>query len=663
MSMISSAIPKFLSLLVFTVLFLALTSPAWAQNQDSAASGNPISVEQVESLITTLEDKSQRQELIATLKALVAADQNPSADQALSDTGGDLINHISQQISKLVDTVVILLEQILDGQEFFDWLSNQASDGDVDALLIELLWQTPLVFGFGAAGWIFVGWLSQGLLRKLEQLQSLTWPELPIIALGRICIGAAAVLAFATGAYLCLTIIHPNELTRVISIAFVNALVLVRLGTVIVLGLLSPLVPALRIVRISDVGAAYLVIWIRRFLVVGIYGFFTIDIFASLGMQELSVALLQRLVGFILALLSILFILQNRKTVVGWIRIHPETGGARMIRNRLADIWHVLAMLAVAALFSAWALHLYESFNSLLRGFGTMAVVIFGALAASAMVRRALAKIFEISDDYSSRFPGLDRRSSVYLTSIVITLNVVIWGIGTALVMEAWGLGVMELLVSPAGINFVTRLTTITLVVVVAIICWELGDGIISAYLNQQESLEFSPRLMTLLPLMRNILLVIISTIAFMTSLAELGVEIGPLLAGLGVFGLAFGFGAQSLVKDVITGAFIMFEDQLSVGDWIEADGKMGGVESISIRTVKLRDFHGYVHTVPFGQITGITNMSRDYGYALIDVRVAYQENTDRVIDVIREVDAEARKDEAFNEMLVGKLEVKGVNE
>lgn len=661
MPMIFAATFRRLPLLVLTVLVIALASPGWAQTENAETSADPTSVEQVESLIATLEDETQRQELIENLKVLVAADQEAGGES--DHTGDDLITSIARQISQLDDNVAHLLEQLDDGSDFFDWLNDQASDGDLAGLWLEALWQIALVMVGGALGWILVAWLERGQLQKLEQRQNVTWLELPVIALGRICLRIATVLAFAIAAYACLTVLQPNELTRVISIAFINALVLVRAGTVVARTLLSPLAPALRIVPVSDQEAVYLMVWLRRFLAVGIYGFFAIELLASLGLPDTSVALLQRLVGLFLTLLGFMVILQSRETVARWIREHPETGGARMLRHRLADIWHVLAMLAVAALFAAWALNVEEGFETLLRGFGSTAIVLFGALAASAMVHRALRKLFDISDEYIDRFPGLERRSNRYLTVLVVALNIIIWAFATALVMDAWGLGALELLMSPDGISVVGRLASIALMIVIAIIIWELGDGMISAYLNQHEDETVSPRLKTLLPLMRNVLLIVISTIAVITILSELGVETGPLLAGAGVVGLAVGFGAQTLVKDVITGAFIMFEDQFSVGDWIEAGGKMGGVESITIRTVKLRDFDGYVHTIPFGEISALTNMMRDFGYAMIDVGVAYQENTDRVIAVIREVDAEARKDEEFAGRLAGDLEVMGVHE
>ena len=227
MSKILAATLRRLPMLVLTALVLALASPAWAQTENAEASSDPASVEQVESLIATLEDETQRQELIDTLKTLVAADQEAEGES--DEGGGDLVTSIARQISQLDDNVAHLLEQLDDGSDFVDWLNDQASDGDLAGLWLEALWQIALVMGGGALGWILVAWLERGQLRKLEQRQNVTWLELPIIALGRICLRIATVLAFAIAAYACLTVLHPNELTRVISIAFINALSLIHI--------------------------------------------------------------------------------------------------------------------------------------------------------------------------------------------------------------------------------------------------------------------------------------------------------------------------------------------------------------------------------------------------------------------------------------------------
>jgi small conductance mechanosensitive channel len=126
--------------------------------------------------------------------------------------------------------------------------------------------------------------------------------------------------------------------------------------------------------------------------------------------------------------------------------------------------------------------------------------------------------------------------------------------------------------------------------------------------------------------------------------------------------GLAIGFGAQALVKDVITGVFILLEDAIAVGDWVEVGGVMGGVESMSIRSVKLRDLNGVVHVVPFGDIASVTNMNREFGYALMDIGVAYREDVDEVIEVLKEIGAEIREDETVGPQILEDMEVFGLN-
>ena len=143
--------------------------------------------------------------------------------------------------------------------------------------------------------------------------------------------------------------------------------------------------------------------------------------------------------------------------------------------------------------------------------------------------------------------------------------------------------------------------------------------------------------------------------------LREIGVDIAPLLAVAGLGGLAIGFGAQNLVRDVITGFFLLAEDQIRVGDIVEAGGKSGEVVSLGLRTVRMRALDGTLHIIPNGNITTVSNMTKDYAFALANVGVAYRENTDEVFKVIAEVGADLRQDEAFSGSITGDMEVHGV--
>jgi small conductance mechanosensitive channel len=170
-------------------------------------------------------------------------------------------------------------------------------------------------------------------------------------------------------------------------------------------------------------------------------------------------------------------------------------------------------------------------------------------------------------------------------------------------------------------------------------------------------------RARTMLPLVRNVLLVSIMTIAGIVTAANLGINVTPLLAGAGVIGLAIGFGAQSLVTDLITGLFIIIEDTISVGDWIDVDGGHAGtVEHLSIRTVRLRDGQGAIHAIPFSQIKIVKNLSRDFAYAVFEVRVAFSTDVDQITALIREVGADLMADFRYRREMLGPIEVWGLD-
>ncbi len=179
---------------------------------------------------------------------------------------------------------------------------------------------------------------------------------------------------------------------------------------------------------------------------------------------------------------------------------------------------------------------------------------------------------------------------------------------------------------------------------------------------ERRPSEEEKKRLETLGRVLRYVANVVITMLAGMLVLAELGISIAPILAAAGVLGLAVGFGAQSLVKDYFSGLFILLENQIRHGDVVEAGGKAGIVEEVTLRYVRLRGYEGNVHFVPNGQIAAVTNMTRDYSYALIDVGVAYREDVDGVFEVIRGVGAEIREDPAFREVILEDLELAGVD-
>jgi len=181
--------------------------------------------------------------------------------------------------------------------------------------------------------------------------------------------------------------------------------------------------------------------------------------------------------------------------------------------------------------------------------------------------------------------------------------------------------------------------------------------------LKKERDLEFQKRADTLSAVIRYVLVVGILIVAAMTVMGELGIEIGPILAAAGIVGLAVGFGAQNLVQDVISGFFILLENQIRVGDVVGIADKGGVVERMTLRMVVLRDLAGNVHYVRNGQIQVVTNMTKDYGRYVFDIGVAYREDVDEVIEVVKEVDADLRNDPNFKDHILEPIEILGLDQ
>ena len=167
----------------------------------------------------------------------------------------------------------------------------------------------------------------------------------------------------------------------------------------------------------------------------------------------------------------------------------------------------------------------------------------------------------------------------------------------------------------------------------------------------------------TLTHIVRDVARLVILFVGMTMILSEVGVDLKPVLAAAGLGGLAIGFGAQSLVKDLISGFFILWENSVRIGDVVEVAGVAGVVEEIELRTIKLRDLSGNVHVVPNGVIDKVKNLTKDYSYYVFDIGVAYRENVDAVMGVLQEIAKDLRRDSRFADDILEPLEMLGVDQ
>lgn len=177
------------------------------------------------------------------------------------------------------------------------------------------------------------------------------------------------------------------------------------------------------------------------------------------------------------------------------------------------------------------------------------------------------------------------------------------------------------------------------------------------------QAVEAKKRAQTLGNILRHALLIVITFIAVLTILGELGIQLGPLLATAGIGAVALGFGAQSLVKDVISGFFIILENQYRIGDAIDVAGVSGLVESVSLRKTVLRDLEGRVHTIPNGEIKVVTNLSKEWSRAVVDIGISYREDIDQIITLLSEIGKELAEEEPYKSAILEPMQILGVEQ
>jgi small conductance mechanosensitive channel len=231
--------------------------------------------------------------------------------------------------------------------------------------------------------------------------------------------------------------------------------------------------------------------------------------------------------------------------------------------------------------------------------------------------------------------------------------------------MDLHFLDSIETLAHRLGTSMST-LFKITAIIIIAILLTNLIRRAINLFgyeiAKNSRDQDAVTRANTLGRVFRYIASVTIYLIAFMLILSELKINIAPILGAAGIVGVAIGFGAQSLVKDYVGGLFILIEDQIRQGDSIKIEGYEGTVEEITLRYVRLRDYDGFVHFIPNGQIRIVTNMGRDFSYATFDIALGYEVNLDKVIKLMQETSQKLRKSLTYRTRVLSDIEISGVD-
>ncbi|XUW87142.1 mechanosensitive ion channel family protein [Burkholderia sp. M6-3] len=642
-----------------------------ASAADSASAPSPASQAEIarslDSVIATLDNDRQRSALVAQLKKLrdVSRTVGPLAPAPAQQSPG-LLGAIASGIASFESDVHEGRTPVrywggrfnAAGNELYTIISGQGHES-LGRILFSMF---AMLAGWGACAAALI-YLQHRLYRRLGIVIGLnpnpTTRELLIFALRRV---GPWVIAFV--AALLFVRAMPDALGRTLGMVVAYAIVAGAVFSAICLIMFSLFGSGHRRTAVR-----LLIDHARRLL-------FAVGVFGALGdaavnydvahqMGSNLAALVSTAANMTAAVLTGYFALAFRRPVAHLIRNRPydqrnDHKAATDAFDVLAALWHVpVLVLATASVVAT--LGGSGSSENVLQISVVTALLLVLAFFLSAIVLR-------MTRPRSARA----RRRSPYLTRLLrfcgTLLTLFIWLFFFELAARLWGVSlaaVVEENVAARGIAH--AVTAIVATVFIAWLLWILVDTAITEALNpgsaRNKSRGPSMRARTMLPLVRNVLLVSIMTIAGIVTAANLGINVTPLLAGAGVIGLAIGFGAQSLVTDLITGLFIIIEDTISVGDWIDVDGGHAGtVEHLSIRTVRLRDGQGAIHAIPFSQIKIVKNLSRDFAYAVFEVRMSFSTDVDEITQLIREVGADLMADFRYRREMLGPIEVWGLD-
>jgi small-conductance mechanosensitive channel len=412
-------------------------------------------------------------------------------------------------------------------------------------------------------------------------------------------------------------------------LGYLWATLLVRLSHTVSRFFLAPGAERLRLVPLTTNRAWFWHRWIGALTAIGALGWQTIVVLRGLGLPLESQELLWQILLLALALCGIAIVWTPRDSEM------PNLPSPRRAAFRV---------LVSFVLLLIWLLFLTQATKT------ALTLLVIGVVPVGLYVlRNAAARVTRgqwlLQGDEISAVSAIADRCMQALVVVAAAFALIeIWQIDMASVassetaMTRLGRGAFEALVILLGADLLW-------LVLRAVIDLRLTGAVLPIDDLDDEELRRRARIRTLLPVLRNFLFIFVLIIASLSALAAMGLQIGPLLAGAGVVGIAVGFGAQTLVRDVLSGVFFLLDDAFRVGELIESGGISGTVEAFSLRSVKLRHYKGPLHTVPFGDLKAITNYSRDWVNEVLDLTVVYEVDLERVERAIERVSSELMQD------------------
>ncbi|MBY5919371.1 mechanosensitive ion channel family protein [Rhizobium leguminosarum] len=621
---------------VFSTLLLASANPASAAEPTNSSA--PIRV-----IIELPNDDSGR----ALVGRIVPGNQEPAQPMAVSQEAAPTsiatsLQDLRQRLLTLVDAVPTLPGQIQSAIRVFQTDDRIEPVGLILAVIL-----------FVAGGFVaqrLAWWSGRGLLHFVLNAPADTVRQRIKLHAARLSMGLLALVGYLIGSLGAFILFPWPAVFRDIALILLSAALMVRLGVLVGRIVIAPgaRLPHMRLLTLVTSLAWFWYYWLLGIVAVLAAGWATIEVIGTIGASPILADLFT---AAWLGVVSIAFI------VMIWLR-HFRSDGPPVSR--------LVCVAFSASILLSWLLWV----SGLRAAFWTVIIITLLPLTVS-VAHDIIRRIIQSGEGQAVEDPAIVGWSVVIMQTLRNGLIVV----AALLIARAWNVNLSDL---AAAETVTTRLIRagirIVIVLLVTDVIWKLASTLIDSQMavasrSVQEGHQEGPdarrrqRLNTLLPILRNVLFLAIGAVGFLMILDAVGIQIGPLLAGAGVVGIAVGFGAQTLVKDIISGVFYLFDDAFRIGEYIQAAKYKGTVEGFSLRSIRLRHHRGPVTIVPFGELGAVQNLSRDWVIDIITLTLNYDSDLEEVRKTIKRIGVELLEDAELGPNIIEPLKMQGIEQ
>ncbi|NMG40219.1 mechanosensitive ion channel [Chelativorans sp. ZYF759] len=629
----------------------------------------------LEELFRLLEDDATRAELLQLLRQRAGSGEAgaPGANDAEAQAGraeGVIDPTIARQVAEytrgiaegLSNSVSSIVDVVGDVGELFT-STAEADLGRLGSTMTNLL-----ILG----GTLFASFLVLRLVAARIQhaiagrMAGASWINRSGGVLGAALVDLAAViLAWAAGYFVALNFLPgPFGRMQINQTLLLNAFLVVETIKVVLRAIFEPRDPQLRFLPMSDTTAAYWYFWVGRLISLVGYTFMFVAPIIAEQLTPGAAQAVRVLVMTTSVLIGILIILQNKTQVREALSARSRAGREDALSRSLAMIgayWHLIAMFYLIALLVVWLTNPEEALPFMLRATVQSIIAIAVGAFVITFISRFINAGLRLPDDVKERLPLLETRLQAFVPRVMQIVRTIVLIAVIIAIAQAWALlDFMGWVATEAGQRATGALISAAFIILAGFVAYLAMSSWVEYRLNPNFGSVPTAREKTLLMLFRNAFTIALAVMVGMLALAQIGVNIAPLLAGAGVLGLAIGFGAQKFVQDIITGIFIQFENIMNEGDVVAVAGLTGVVERLTIRSVSIRSLDGTVHLIPFSSVDSVSNMMKGFSYHVAEMGVAYREDIGEVKAAMQEAyDILMETDHRFH--ILEPLDIQGV--